>query len=84
MSSKLQKYLCGLPDNVDKIDISFITVKDMSELDLTRFICVTSFICTHCELKMLPKLPDTLIYLNCYSNNIVNLPLLPAINIVKL
>lgn len=78
MTNQLQNYLCSLPDNVDKIDISFITVKDITELDLTRFTHVTSFICAHCELKELPKLPDTLLFLNCYSNNIIYLPLLPA------
>lgn len=46
--------------------------------DLSRFYKLNKLECTNCNLKLLnDHLPDTIQYLNCYNNNLIELENLP-------
>jgi len=77
----VEKYLDSLPDDVEKIDVSFRNLDYLP--NLSRFKKLEILFCNGNKLTSLPILPEKLETLYCNSNNLTSLPVLPE-NLKKL
>jgi len=71
----IEKYLDSLPDDVEKIDVSFRHLNYLP--NLSRFKNLSDLCCGDNKLSSLPVLPENLGILCCPNNNLTSLPVLP-------
>ena len=75
MTTRIERYLNSLSEDILSINISDMSVKSLP--DLTRFKNLEILYCTNNQLTSLPTLPQNLKILNCYNNQLTSLPDLP-------
>jgi hypothetical protein len=71
----IEKYLDELPENTTIINVSGKELRNLP--DLNRFKNLQELHIQYNKLTSLPKLPDSLVTLKCYSNYLTSLPNLP-------
>ena len=69
------EYLNSLPDDVDYIDLTAISLHELP--DLSRFHSLLTLYCDNNLLTHLPPLPPTLEMFYCDHNLLIQLPPLP-------
>ena len=71
-SFNIEEYINSLPENVEKIDISY---KSLTYIPcLKRFHKLKILYCHHNQLTKLPELNDSLEILSCHHNQLTSLP----------
>jgi len=71
-TTRIERYLNYLPEDILTLDIIFKGIKSLP--DLTRFKNLKQLYCYGNKLKYLPNLPESLEILYCGDNNLTSLP----------
>ena len=75
MTTKVERYLNSLSEDILTLDISYMDIKYFP--DLTRFKNLQELYCYDNELTSLPTLPQNLEKIYCENNQLTSLPTLP-------